>query len=430
MPSAEDGRLAEVILDFARTLRGAGIPLGSGQVLDAIAAASAAGLESREDFYWSLHAVLVNGPEQRELFAQAFYIFFRNPRLLERIMSMLLPPLASPEPTSARDLPLRRLAEVLSAPSHPAACETEEAEAGRDAALTYSATEVLQGKDFEQMSLEELAQARTLLERALFVFDEVPTRRQHARVNGARVDLRTTMRRSLRDAGQSIRIYRTSPRRRHPPLVLICDISGSMTRYSRMFLHFAHSITSARDRVHTFVFGTRLTNITRKLRDRDVDRAIEEVADEVEDWAGGTRIGDCIHEFNRAWSRRVLAQGAVVLLVSDGLDRGSGERLAREMERLQKSCRRLVWLNPLLRYEDFEPHARGIRSMLPFVDEFRPAHNVDSLSELAGALLSAQRARHSRPGGRSHADEAMPQSRRPRRDCGQGTDAMTLRSPT
>ena len=180
----------------------------------------------------------------------------------------------------------------------------------------------------------------------------------------------------------------SSPRRarRLPPLVIVCDISGSMSRYTRMFLHFMHMLTNDRDRVHTFLFGTRLTNVTRHLRQRDIDIALTRVADSVEDWSGGTRIGESLKEFNRFWSRRVLGQGAVVLLISDGLDRDAGRGLHREIERLHKSCRRLIWLNPLLRFEGFEPRSQGIRSLLPFVDEFRPVHNLQSLEELIEAL--------------------------------------------
>jgi uncharacterized protein with von Willebrand factor type A (vWA) domain len=167
---------------------------------------------------------------------------------------------------------------------------------------------------------------------------------------------------------------------------MLCDISGSMSRYSRMFLHFMHAITNDRDRVSTFVFGTRLTNITRHLRQKDVDVALAKVADAVEDWSGGTRIGLSLADFNINWSRRVLGQGAVVILISDGLDRDAGEGLPKEIERLHKSCRRLIWLNPLLRYEGFEPKSRGVRAMLPHVDDFRTVHNLNSLEDLAAAL--------------------------------------------
>jgi len=214
----------------------------------------------------------------------------------------------------------------------------------------------------------------------------VPTRRFKLDPSGWRVDLRRTLRQSLRGGGAMIDLARKRRLRRHPPLVILCDISGSMDRYARMLLHFMHSVTNDRDRVFSFVFGTRLTNVTRQLRSRDIDVALKKVGDLVEDWSGGTRIGHCLHEFNRIWSRRVLSQGAVVLLITDGLDRDAGEGLEPEMERLHKSCRRLIWLNPLLRFDGYAPLASGARAIIRHVDDFRPVHNLDSLADLTTAL--------------------------------------------
>src|SRR5437763_13091855 len=240
--------------------------------------------------------------------------------------------------------------------------------------MSFSDREQLRGMDFEKMSLEELARAKAAIARLRLPVQDVPMRRFAPDRHGARADLRATLRAALRSGGL-IELKRRSPRRRPPPLVVLCDISGSMSRYSRIFLHFMHALTNDRDRVHTFVFGTRLTNITRYLRHRDVDVALSGVAQAVADWSGGTRIGGCLKEFNLRWSRRVLGQNAVVLLISDGLDRDMGEELSEAMDRLHKSCRRLLWLNPLLRYEGFEPRATGVRAMLPHVDAFLPAHN-------------------------------------------------------
>jgi uncharacterized protein with von Willebrand factor type A (vWA) domain len=212
------------------------------------------------------------------------------------------------------------------------------------------------------------------------------TRRYAPQRSGRRIDLRATLRESVREGGDAIALVRAAPREEHPPLVILCDISGSMNPYARMFLHFLHAITNDRDRVSVFVFGTRLTNITRQLRHRDVDVAMTKVADAIKDWSGGTRIGASLRDFNFLWSRRVLAQNACVLLVSDGLDREAGEGLSEEMERLSKSCRYLVWLNPLLRYEKFEARPAGVRAMLPHVDQFLPVHNLKSLVELARVL--------------------------------------------
>ena len=234
----------------------------------------------------------------------------------------------------------------------------DEDEVEFDAAMTYSQRELLQRTDFEKMSGEELAAARRLVARMRLPIMDVPTRRFRPDPRGRRIDMRATLRASLRSGGVPA-LRRRNPRRRHPPLVIICDISGSMSRYSRIVLHFMHAVTNDRDRVFSFLFGTRLTNITRMLRHRDVDVAVDRVADTVQDWSGGTRIGHCLAEFNAKWSRRVLGQGALVLFISDGLDRDSGEGLTREIERLHKSCRRLIWLNPLLRYDAYEPKSLG-----------------------------------------------------------------------
>lgn len=382
---SHSGQLGLNILNFARTLRAAGLPVGTGKVIDALQAARTVGVRRRDDFYWCLHAVLVNRSEQSELFDQAFHLYFRNPRILESMLSMLLPQIRVPDQDNAQPLS-RRLADTLLDDRSRGNEEQPPPELEFDATLTYSSRELLQEKDFEQMSVKELAEAKDFLKQCNLMFDQVNTRRYRRHVRGRRVDMRATLRAISRSGGRMIPLVRKQVRKRHPPLVLICDISGSMGRYSRLFLHFAHAVTSARDRVSTFVFATRLTNISYFLRHRDVDHALDQVSAEVQDWGGGTRIAECIREFNLVWSRRVLAQGAVVLFLSDGLERERLDFLSREIERLRKSCRRLAWLNPLLRYEDFEPRAQGVRRILPHVDDFLPAHNISSLRDLGKAL--------------------------------------------
>jgi uncharacterized protein with von Willebrand factor type A (vWA) domain len=390
---AGGGRFARNVMHFARALRAAGLPVGPGRVIEALKAVEAVGFERREDLYWTLHAVFVNRRDQRELFDQAFHIFWRDPQLLERMMQLLLPQLETGQPEEQEEAS-RRVAEALSPERRPGQGEGEEEEQVElDAVLTYSAREQLQGKDFEQMSADELAQARRELSRLRLPIMDVPTRRHAAHPRGARIDLRRTLRSSLRGGGDSIDLARKRRRRRHPPLVILCDISGSMSRYSRMLLIFMHTITNDRDRVHSFLFGTRLTNVTRYLRHRDIDLALEKVGTMVKDWSGGTRIGHCLQEFNRVWSRRVLGQGAVVLLITDGLDRDAGEGLAVEMERLHKSCRRLIWLNPLLRYDQYAPITAGAKAMIRHVDDFRTVHNLESLRDLAEILSREPRRR-------------------------------------
>ncbi len=287
----------------------------------------------------------------------------------------------APEP----ELPAR-IAEAMLPPRDLRLPTQDDDEIEFDAAFSLSPREVLQHKDFETMTAAELAAVRAMLAGLRLPLPELPTRRTTPAERGHRVDLRATLRRATGAAGTLSPLAWRQRVRRTPPLVVLCDISGSMDRYARMLLHFLHAITTDRDRVHVLLFGTRLTNITRHLKHRDVDVALSRVTSAVSDWAGGTRIGSCLDEFNRRWSRRLLGQNAVVLLISDGLDAEGGAGLAAQMERLHKSCRRLVWLNPLLRYEGFEARPAGIRAMLPHVDDFLPVHNLESLKDLAAAL--------------------------------------------
>lgn len=384
---ATGGRLSENIMHFGRVLRHAGLPIGPGQVLDALRAVATVGLANREDFYWTLHSVFVKHRTQRDVFDQAFHIFWRNPDILQRMMQMVLPDISNGDAVPDSEEVSRRVAEALSPGESDKKDSPEEEEIEFDATLTWSANEVLSQRDFEKMSAEEINQAIKAIQRMRLPIMDVPTRRYQPSSSGDRIDLRRTLKAALRSGGDIIPLVKRKRRYRHPPLVVICDISGSMERYSRMFLHFMHAITNDRDRVHTFLFGTRLTNITRYLRHKDVDASLTKVGEAVEDWSGGTRIGHCLHDFNRNWSRRVLSQGAVVLMISDGLDREEGQGLAEEMERLHKSCRQLIWLNPLLRYDGFKPKSVGIRAMLPHVDKFKTIHNLESLNDLT-ALLS------------------------------------------
>ena len=387
----ESGRMAENIMHFARALRAAGLPVGPGKVLQALKAVEAVGLARRDDFYWALHATFVNRRDQREIFDQAFHVFWRNPRFLEKMMNLLLPETILPEGGIETEATLsRRVADALYRGEERSRREQEEQiEIEVDAVLTWSQQEVLREQDFETMSAAEMEAAKKAIAAMSLPMQRVKTRRFRPDRGGRRADLRATMRAALRAGSHSIPLRWKSRRRRTPPLVVLCDISGSMSRYSRMLLHFMHAVTNDRDRVHTFLFGTRLTNITRQLRHKDVDEALEKVSSQVLDWGGGTRIGACLHDFNSYWSRRVLGQGAILLLISDGLDREGAKNLALEMERLHKSCRRLIWLNPLLRYDAYAPKSQGARAMMPHVDEFRPVHNLESLAQLTDVLSRA-----------------------------------------
>src|SRR6516165_9655602 len=386
LPSGErerTGRLAENIVYFARALRAAGIPVGPGAVLDALAAVEAACVGTREDFYWTLHAVLVKRHEHSVLFGQAFALFFRKRDYLEKLLASLLPRAPGREKEAPRP-GAQRVEEALF--SGLRALEREREDTELDARLTVSEREVLQRKDFAQMTAAEIAAAKAAIARLVLSLDEVKTRRVAPNQHGRLIDLRRTLRSSFKAGGALIDLKFLGPRRKAPPLVALLDISGSMSQYTRLFLHFLHAVTDARKRVCTFLFGTRLTNVSRALRQKDPDEALAAVAGSVMDWSGGTRIATSLRAFNRLWARRVLTQGAIVLLITDGLERDPDDRLAFEIDRLHRSCRRLIWLNPLLRFSGFEARARGIKAMLPYVDEIRPIHNLESMAGLVAAL--------------------------------------------
>ncbi|MDR3496754.1 MAG: VWA domain-containing protein, partial [Ancalomicrobiaceae bacterium] len=387
---APGGRFADNIVYFARVLRDAGLPVGPAAVIDAIAAVEVAGLASRQDLYWTLHAVFVSKREHHAVYDEAFRIYWRNRQLVEKLIAMLSP-LARPE--KSPDKPkagAARVNKALSSGNEPVR-EVERPEVEIDARFTVSDREILRNKDFAQMSAAEIAAAKAELARLMLPEDRMRLRRLKPKASGRLIDPRATFRATLRAGGEIIRLEHRDRREMHPPIVALLDISGSMSQYSRVFLHFLHALTERRRRVTTFLFGTRLTNVTRQLRMKDPDEALDATSEFVADWAGGTRIATAISTFNRVWSRRVMGQGPIVLLITDGLERDSDEDLAQAMDRLNRSCRRLIWLNPLLRFDGFEAKARGIRIMLPHVDEFRSVHNLDSIAALCRAISGGER---------------------------------------
>jgi uncharacterized protein with von Willebrand factor type A (vWA) domain len=383
-----EGVLAANVMHFARLLRRAGLPVGPGEILAAAEALALVDISDRRIVHAALRTVMLRRHEHADLFDQAFSVFWRNPDASK--FAALLANMEGRTPTEERAPPgTRRLAEAMAATKSRDRPPEPDQPRQIDAVLTTSPQERLEQLDFEAMSAAEIAEARHAITRLRLPLDERRTRRFRPAARGARIDLRQTLHRSLRQSGEIFDLVRQVPLTRPPPLVILCDISGSMARYAQILLHFLHAVANDRDRVTTFLFGTRLTNITRQLARRDPEIAFQRVAGIVPDWSGGTRIGEALADFNRLWSRRVLAQGAVVLLVTDGLDRDGAAGLAANMARLHRSSRRLIWLNPLLRYDGFAPKSQGARAMLPHVDEFRPVHNIASLRSLITALSSA-----------------------------------------
>jgi uncharacterized protein with von Willebrand factor type A (vWA) domain len=375
------GAIADNIAGFARALRAAGLPVGPGAVIDAMTALEAIDIGKRADVFATLEAIFVKRHEHALIFAQAFDLFFRAAEDWKSMLdSVPLPDQAKKKPQPAS----RRVQEALAQPQTSEVPETQQ----QDLRLSVSDREVLQKKDFAQMSAAEIAQVTRAIARMRLPQAELRTRRHRPDTRGLRIDMRKTLRQALRTEGEIINFHRLGRIEKPAPIVALLDISGSMSEYTRLFLHFLHAITDARKRVSVFLFGTRLTNVTRALRQRDPDEALASCSATVEDWAGGTRIATSLHTFNKLWARRVLGQGAIVLLISDGLEREADAKLTFEMDRLHRSCRRLIWLNPLLRYSGFEAKAQGIKMMLPHVDEFRPVHNLTSIEALISALSS------------------------------------------
>jgi uncharacterized protein len=376
-----DGRLVANLMHFARTLRAAGLPVGPGAVIDAMNALQLIEIGNRGDVFTTLESIFVKRHEHALIFRQAFNLFFRAAEEWKSMLdSVPLPAHARKKPPPAS----RRVQEAMSQPSFHEEPQAQE----QDLRLSVSDKEILQKKDFAQMSAAEIAEVTRSIAKMRLPQAELETRRYQPDPRGLRLDMRRTLRGSLRTGGEIIDIRKLGRIEKPAPIVALLDISGSMSEYTRLFLHFLHAITDARKRVSVFLFGTRLSNVSRALRQRDPDEALASCSARVEDWAGGTRIATSLHSFNKLWARRVLGQGAIVLLISDGLEREADDKLAFEMDRLHRSCRRLIWLNPLLRYSGFEAKAQGIKMMLPHVDEFRPVHNLASIEGLIAALSS------------------------------------------
>ena len=393
-----EGRLADNIVHFTRALRKAGVKVGTAQVEDAVRAVEAAGFSRKTDFYHILRATLITRPEQLELYHQVFTLFWRDPDYLERMIHMLSPTLRKEDDTPDRPKAgERRAADALAAERERPAPQREKVELHIDASSSWSANEVLKAMDFEQMSAGEAADAIAAIRTLHLPVPRLISRRRSPSPTGRLPDRRATLRLAMRRGGELSALVRRSPRDRPPNLVALCDISGSMSVYSRMLLHFLHALAWNRapshragwGKVSAFTFGTRLTNISRALNTKDVDDALAMIGHEASDWQGGTRIGSALERFNKDWSRRVLGQGAVVLLITDGLERGDLHQLAIQAERLRKSCRSLIWLNPLLRWDGFEPLAGGARTLLPHVDSLHACHSLDSLWDLVAALRHA-----------------------------------------
>ena len=381
------GRLLHNLLLFGRVLRGLGLDVNPGRMMDLVSALDYIEVGNKADFFYAARTLLVHEHEDLELFDEAFELFWRKPaeswgvewqgltRRRRSTKPLITPPPLKDEPPSTED----------------SDSTSKETMTVIEVTRTYSDREVLRHKDFAQMSAEEFEAVRQLMSHLRWKISERRTRRRRPG-KGEMLDLRRTLRRSLRAGGEVFSWAYREPKLKPRPLVIIADISGSMERYTRVLLHFIYGMKAALTQpVEAFVFSTRLTRITRPLQIRDLDLALKNVGELVNDWAGGTRIGESLKYFNFEWGRRVLGRGAVVLIISDGWDRGDVELLNREMARLKRNCHRVIWLNPLLGSPDYEPLTRGIQAALPHIDNFLPVHNLASLEDLASRLADLDR---------------------------------------
>lgn len=376
------GHLLGHVLRFGRLLRLMGVKVNLSQMLELVQAFEVVPISKKEDFFYMARAILVMRHEDYMLFEQAFALYWRIPEPFE---------ISHQKSKKKRPQKMARLPGLF---ANTMKVLQQEEEERREEKPSYSALELLRRKDFSEMTWEEVEAAKAAIASMDWPVSERPTRRMRPGARGHQLDLRRVIRDNLRYGGEPVQLRWRKRKSKRRPLVILCDISGSMERYSRMLLHFLHAFSHRMGNVETFVFGTRLTRITHHLRHRDVDEALDEVGEIVEDWSGGTKIGEAIKNFNYQWARRVLGQGAVMLMISDGWDRGDADELAHEMARLQRSTHRLIWLNPLLGSENYQPIQRGMSAALPFVDDFLPVHNLRSLEQLAGAFskLSQRRA--------------------------------------
>lgn len=381
--ATNSGHFADNIVHFARLLRRAGLPVGPSRVVDAVRAVEVSGTDRRDDLYWVLHSVFASRSDHHAVFKAAFEMFWRPQKSADNLWEGVLKAGAQTMPHSPAAA--TRVAQAMMQKDDNLAVDLQ-VDVEVDLAATLSREEVLASKDFAQMTAFELAEAKRAVSDMVLPVAKVKTRRFRNSHSGSRLDMRRMMRASLATGGEWVSPVFQQRREIVPPIVALCDVSGSMGQYSRLFLHFLHALGDSQRRVDSFVFGTRLTNISRALLHKDPDEALEASGALVADWSGGTRIATALHDFNRHWSRRVLGQGAIVLLISDGLERDCDEDLGIEMQRLQKSCRQLIWLNPLLRFDGFEAKASGVRTMLPFVDQFRPIHSLNAVSDLCHCL--------------------------------------------
>lgn len=392
-----EGRLVDNIIYFCRALRRSGVPVAPSQIKDLIRAVEVVGFSHKTDFLETLRACLITKNEHMAVFEQVFNLFWRDPEFLNKMMQTLLPFAQNmdekpPDPKPGANRAAEAMTENL--PENIEDSVTNQEELILDARFSFSHNERLASMDFEQMSIAEIKEAEQAIATLDFNLPNLLSRRYRQSPRGNRIDVRSTFRKARISGGEVLKLL---PRRRIEKarnLIILIDISGSMSTYSRMMMHFANAIATSTQHkkraswasIHTFTFGTQLTNISYQITGKDPDFALKSVGKLVQDWDGGTKIGANLEEFNLRWSRRISSSDAVVLLMTDGLERGDTQTLESQIKRLKLSCGQLIWLNPLLRFDEFQPLANGIKAILPHVDKMVSCHKITSLAELSNTF--------------------------------------------
>ncbi len=386
----EKGKIVDNILFFSRILRNAGIQVGPSQIINAVKAINFIGIKSRNDFYYVFKTCLINQKSNIFIFDQAFDIVFNKTKSISGINSDInsVEEKLNKEKNNEKNEISKRIGETLFPDNILSKKNTIISEDNiiSNHKASYSQKERLNHLDFEAMDNSEILLAKIAISKLKIKSKKIKSRRYNSKKNGKYIDLKKTFQKTIRNGTSSIALSFKNNKLESPPIVVICDISGSMSNYSRMFLHFMHAIMDKKKRISTFLFGTRLSNITRYLKYYDIDIALNNVSENVVDWSGGTRIGECLKDYNKFWAKRVQTGNSVVLIITDGLDRGSNNILGAEMERLKKTCKKIIWLNPLMRYEKYQTLATGAATMQKYVDKMKKIHNLQSMLEITSEL--------------------------------------------
>ena len=383
--NSQDTKLLDNILRFIRLLRKSGVKIGNQSSIDALKGIKILKIGSRKEFYWSLHTTLINRNEDKEIFDQCFYLFWQNPKIMEQVFNLLIPQIGTQKSPENPKKQLKRISENLGKKNIDLE-KNQKDEIIFDSQMSWSNKSSINSKDFEMMSLSELKEAEEVIKKLLIKSKNQLTRRWKSKDNGIKISYKNTIKKSIQNNG-IIKLGYRSQLKKSKSLVILIDISGSMESYSRIMLFFSHLLMQQQNDIEVFTFGTSLTRITRLLKNKDIDFSLNKIGNFVTDWAAGTKITSSINDFNLNWSRRILTQNQSLILISDGLERDQTKNLDFEINRLSMFAKNIIWLNPLLRYEKFEPKVASIKTILKYVNKIVPIHNINSIDKLVNDIL-------------------------------------------